>query len=56
MALILTLLEVMNDFLVYCDALIFGMGVVLMQWGHVIAYASTQLKPPRKITPLMIWS
>ena len=30
---------------VYCDASISGLGVVLMQRGHVIAYASRQLKP-----------
>ena len=35
----------MEDFVVYCDASISGLGVVLMQRGHVIAYASRQLKP-----------
>ena len=29
----------------YCDASIAGLGAVLMQRGHVIAYASRQLKP-----------
>ena len=31
--------------MVYCDASILGLGAVLMQRGHVIAYASRQLKP-----------
>nr|GEV94961.1 putative reverse transcriptase domain-containing protein [Tanacetum cinerariifolium] len=34
-----------NDFVVYCDALIQGLGAVLMQREKVIAYASRQLKP-----------
>lgn len=29
----------------YCDASISGLGDVLMQRGHVIVYASRQLKP-----------
>ncbi|GKA33455.1 putative reverse transcriptase domain-containing protein [Tanacetum coccineum] len=33
-----------EDFIVYCDALIKGLGVVLMQKEKVIAYASRQLK------------
>ena len=44
-ALILTLPEGVDDFVVYCDASVTGMGAVLMQRGHVIAYASRQLKP-----------
>ena len=35
----------MEDFVVYCDASISGLGVILMQRGHVIGYASRQLKP-----------
>ena len=35
----------MEDFVVYCDASISGLGALLMQRGHVIAYASRQLKP-----------
>ncbi|GJR55579.1 putative reverse transcriptase domain-containing protein [Tanacetum coccineum] len=43
-ALILALLEGSKDFIIYCDALIKGLGVVLMQREKVIAYASRQLK------------
>ncbi|GKC70051.1 putative reverse transcriptase domain-containing protein [Tanacetum coccineum] len=43
-ALILALPEGSEDFIVYCDALIKGLGVVLMQREKVIAYASRQLK------------
>ena len=42
-ALILALPNGVDDF-IYCDALS-GLRVVLMQMGHVIAYASRQLKP-----------
>jgi len=42
---VLALPEGMEDFVVYCDASILGLGAVLMQRGHVIAYASRQLKP-----------
>ena len=41
----LALPEGMEDFVVYCDPSISGLGVVLMQRGHVIAYTSRQLKP-----------
>ncbi|GJZ83719.1 reverse transcriptase domain-containing protein [Tanacetum coccineum] len=34
-----------NDFVVYCDALLQGLGDVLMQREKVIAYVSRQLKP-----------
>nr|GEZ26158.1 putative reverse transcriptase domain-containing protein [Tanacetum cinerariifolium] len=47
-ALILGLLEGNNDFFVYCDALIQGLGAVLMQREKVIAYASRQLKPRKE--------
>ncbi|GKF42693.1 putative reverse transcriptase domain-containing protein, partial [Tanacetum coccineum] len=40
---ILALLEGSEDFIVYCDASIKGLGVVLMQREKVIAYASRQL-------------
>ncbi|GJW96200.1 putative nucleotidyltransferase, ribonuclease H, partial [Tanacetum coccineum] len=41
---ILALLEGMQDFIVYCDALLKGYGAVLIQIEKVIAYASRQLK------------
>ncbi|GKB51131.1 putative nucleotidyltransferase, ribonuclease H [Tanacetum coccineum] len=43
-ALILTLPDGVEDFIVYCDASNQGLGCVLMQRGKVIAYASWQLK------------
>ncbi|GJZ03167.1 putative reverse transcriptase domain-containing protein [Tanacetum coccineum] len=51
---ILALPEGNDDFVVYCDASHQGLGVVLMQRAKVIAYASRQLKPNEKTTPLMI--
>src|SRR5688572_31719175 len=41
---ILTLLDGVEGFVVYCDASRIGLGCVLMQKGKVIAYASRQLK------------
>ncbi|GKD25618.1 putative reverse transcriptase domain-containing protein, partial [Tanacetum coccineum] len=41
---ILALLGGSEDFIVYCDASIKGLGAVLMQKEKVIAYASGQLK------------
>ena len=41
----LTVLDGVEDFVVYCDPSIMGFGVVLMLRGHVIAYASRQLNP-----------
>ncbi|GJS96665.1 putative reverse transcriptase domain-containing protein [Tanacetum coccineum] len=41
---ILALPEGSEDFIAYCDALIKGLGAVLMQRDKVIAYASHQLK------------
>nr|GEX71040.1 reverse transcriptase domain-containing protein [Tanacetum cinerariifolium] len=41
---ILTLPEVSEDFIIYCDALIKGLEAVLMQREKVISYASRQLK------------
>ncbi|GJW56420.1 putative reverse transcriptase domain-containing protein [Tanacetum coccineum] len=41
---ILALPEGSEDFIVYCDALIKGLGAVLMQREKVISYASRQLK------------
>ncbi|GKC15537.1 putative reverse transcriptase domain-containing protein [Tanacetum coccineum] len=43
-ALILSLSDGVEDFVVYCDASNQGLGCVLMQRGKVIAYASRQLK------------
>ncbi|GJS51424.1 putative reverse transcriptase domain-containing protein [Tanacetum coccineum] len=43
-ALILTLPEGPDEFVVYCDASLKGYGAVLMQRDKVIAYASRQLK------------
>ncbi|GJR93640.1 putative reverse transcriptase domain-containing protein [Tanacetum coccineum] len=45
---ILTLLDRVEDFMVYCDASNQGLGCVLMQRGKVIAYASRQLKTHEK--------
>nr|GEX60448.1 reverse transcriptase domain-containing protein [Tanacetum cinerariifolium] len=42
---ILALPEGKNDFVIYCDASLQGLGAVLMQKEKVIAYASRQLKP-----------
>ncbi|GKE58690.1 putative reverse transcriptase domain-containing protein, partial [Tanacetum coccineum] len=42
---ILALPEGNDDFVVYCDATLQGLGAVLMQREKVIAYASRQLKP-----------
>nr|GEX15869.1 putative reverse transcriptase domain-containing protein [Tanacetum cinerariifolium] len=47
-ALILALPEGSEDFVVYCNASIKGLGVVLMQKEKVIAYGSQQLKVHRK--------
>ncbi|GJZ21883.1 putative reverse transcriptase domain-containing protein [Tanacetum coccineum] len=43
-ALILALPEGSKDFIVYCDASIKGLGIVLIQRKKVIAYVSRQLK------------
>jgi hypothetical protein len=40
----LSLLDGTNDFVVYCDASVQGLGYFLMQCNKVIAYASRQLK------------
>ena len=42
---ILALPEGNNDFVVYCDVSLKGLGAILMQREKVIAYASRQLKP-----------
>ncbi|GKC59458.1 putative reverse transcriptase domain-containing protein [Tanacetum coccineum] len=45
---ILSFLDGIKDFVVYCDASNQGLGCVLMQRGKVIAYASRQLKIHKK--------
>nr|XP_043616060.1 uncharacterized protein LOC122587977 [Erigeron canadensis] len=45
---ILTFLDGVEDFSVYCNASFNGLGCVLMQKGRVIAYASRQLKTHEK--------
>ncbi|GJS75815.1 putative reverse transcriptase domain-containing protein [Tanacetum coccineum] len=47
-ALVLSLLDGPDDFVVYCDASKQGFGCVLMQRGKVIAYVSRQLKKHEK--------
>nr|CAE02079.2 OSJNBa0074B10.7 [Oryza sativa Japonica Group] len=42
---VLILPDTRKDFIVYCDASRQGLGCVLMQEGHVVAYASRQLWP-----------
>ncbi|GJY07204.1 putative reverse transcriptase domain-containing protein [Tanacetum coccineum] len=51
---ILALPEGSEGFVVYCDALHKGLGVVLMQREKVIAYASRQLKVHEKILATLI--
>ena len=41
----MTLVEGVDDFMVYYDVPITGLGAVLMQRGRVIAYDLSQLKP-----------
>ena len=48
---ILTIPEGEDGFVIYCDASGQGLGVVLMQHGRVIAYASRQLKIYKKNYP-----
>ncbi|GJT66580.1 putative reverse transcriptase domain-containing protein [Tanacetum coccineum] len=47
-ALVLTLLDGPEDFVVYCDASSLGLGYMLMQRGKVITYASRNLKIHKK--------
>lgn len=42
--LVLTLPELSNCFVIYCDASRVGLGYVLIQRGKFIAYACRQLK------------
>jgi hypothetical protein len=41
---VLVMLDLQKGFDIYCDACGQGLGCVLMQEGHVIAYASCQLR------------
>ncbi|KAG8490322.1 hypothetical protein CXB51_015498 [Gossypium anomalum] len=50
-ALILVQPEPGNEFVIYSDASLTGLGCVLMQEGKVVAYASRQLKPHEKNYP-----
>jgi hypothetical protein len=43
-ALVLAMPDIHKSFDIYCDASKQGLGCVLMQEGHVIAYASRQLR------------
>ncbi|WMV58889.1 hypothetical protein MTR67_052274 [Solanum verrucosum] len=48
---VLTLLEGLDGYVIYCDASRVGLGCVLMQRGKVIAYASRKLKVHEKNYP-----
>jgi hypothetical protein len=48
---VLTIQDIQQDIVIYCDALRQGLGCVLMQDGKVVAYASRQLKPHEQNYP-----
>jgi transposase InsO family protein len=48
---VLALPDASKDFVVFCDASLQGLGCVLMQDGHAVAYASRQLKPHEQNYP-----
>ena len=48
---VLTLSKGTDGFVVYCDAAHVGLGCVLIQHSKVVAYASRQLKVPKKNHP-----
>ena len=51
---VLTIPNSHDPYLVYTEASSIGLGCVVMQNGRVAAYTSQQLKPHRRIIPLMI--
>jgi hypothetical protein len=48
---VLTLLDIHQDFIIYCDASRQGLGCVLMQGGKIVAYVSWQLRPHEQNYP-----
>jgi hypothetical protein len=48
---VLTMPNMERPFSIYCDASGQGLGCVLMQDGHVVAYASRQLRNTRREVP-----
>jgi hypothetical protein len=48
---VLTLPDIHQDFVIYCDTTRQGLGCVLMQDGKVVAYASRQLRPHEQNYP-----
>jgi hypothetical protein len=50
-ASVLTMPDMEKPFSIYCDASGQGLGCVLMQDGHVVAYASRQLRKHEKKYP-----
>jgi hypothetical protein len=54
--LVLTMPDLEKPFSIYCDASGQGLGCVLMQDNHVVAYASRQLRKHEENTRPMIWS
>ena len=50
-ALVLTLLEGSDGYVIYCDASRVGLGCVLMQRDKVISYASIKIKVHEKNYP-----
>jgi hypothetical protein len=53
---VLAMPDIYKSFDIYCDASKQGLGCVLMQEGHVIAYASRQLRKHEQNYPRTIWS
>jgi hypothetical protein len=53
---ILVMSDMQKLFSIYCDVSGHGLGCVLMQEGHVVAYASRQVRKHEAHYPTMIWS